>query len=79
MFCRDLPSKHHEIFLKVRAENRGYSLPLFGDTAIPTYLRRKKHPESFEPSFLSQRYTGYVFESVPKGEVVIQVRHGIFY
>uniref|UniRef100_A0A0N5AIL5 Cadherin domain-containing protein n=1 Tax=Syphacia muris TaxID=451379 RepID=A0A0N5AIL5_9BILA len=72
IFARDFPPKRNEFFLKVRAENRGYSLPLFGDVNIPISLKRKKHSGSLEPSFLRRKYTGYVFESVPKGEVVIQ-------
>lgn len=73
MFFRDLKTIHNEFVLKIRALNLGSSLPLFDDAIVRTLLHRRKPEQAHEPSFLSQRYIGFVFEGAPKGETALKV------
>uniref|UniRef100_A0A0N4V4U1 Cadherin domain protein n=1 Tax=Enterobius vermicularis TaxID=51028 RepID=A0A0N4V4U1_ENTVE len=72
IFARDLKTIHNEFVLKIRALNLGSSLPLFDDAIVRTLLHRRKPEQAHEPSFLSQRYIGFVFEGAPKGETALK-------
>uniref|UniRef100_A0A0M3IXG7 Cadherin domain-containing protein n=1 Tax=Ascaris lumbricoides TaxID=6252 RepID=A0A0M3IXG7_ASCLU len=73
-FARDHPIVQKEFDIRVRAEDEGFSRVLYSEKAMRLMLKRSKSEwDGPQPSFLSQHYTGFVKEGLPKGQLVLQI------